>query len=100
MAHLGDVAHAPEDAVRDARRAARAPRDLLGRVGGDLDAEDARRAVHDRAELAGVVVVEPERQAEAVAQRRRQQARARRRADERERRQVERQRARAPRPRP
>ena len=69
-------------------------RDLLGRVGGDLDAEDARRAMHDRAELAGVVVVEPERHAEAVAQRRRQQAGARRRADQRERRQVERQRAR------
>ena len=94
VAHLGDVAHAAEDAVRDARRAARAPRDLLGGVGRDLDAEDARRAVHDRAELARVVVVEPERQAEAVAERRRQQARARRRADERERRQVERERAR------
>ena len=92
--HLGDVAHAAQDAVRDARRAARAARDLLGGVVGDLDAEDARRAVDDRAELAGVVVVEPERHAEAVAQRRRQQAGARRRADERERRQVERERAR------
>ena len=69
-------------------------RDQLGRVVGDLDAEDARRAAHDRRELVGRVEVEPERQAEAVAQRRRQQAGARGRADQRERRQVERERAR------
>src|SRR5207248_2225037 len=30
VADLGDVAHAPEDAVRDPRRPARAARDLLG----------------------------------------------------------------------
>ena len=66
----------------------------LGRVVLDLDAEDARAAAHDRAELVVGVEVEPEREPEAVAQRRRQQAGARGRADERERRQVERQRAR------
>ena len=70
------------------------PRDLLGGVGGDLDAEDPRRARDDRGELARLVVVEPERHAEAVAQRRREQPGARRRADKRERRQVDRQRAR------
>ena len=94
VAHLGDVADAAQDAVRDPRRAARAPGDLVGGVGLDLDAEDPRAAPDDRAELLGRVVVEPEREPEAVAQRRRQQAGARGRADERERRQVERQRAR------
>ena len=51
--------------------------------------------MHDRAELAGVVVVEPEGQAETITERRRQQTRACRRPDERERRQIERQRARS-----
>ena len=51
VAHLGDVAHAPQDPVRDPRRAARAARDLVGGVVLDLDVEDARRAAHDRAEL-------------------------------------------------
>ena len=37
---LGDVADAAEDPVRDPRRSARAPRDLVGRVVLDLDAED------------------------------------------------------------
>src|SRR5579859_5822455 len=95
MAHLRDVAHAPEDAVRHARRPARAAGDLLGRVVCYLDTEDAGRAAGDRRELDRLVVVEPERHAEALAQRSRQQTRARRRADEREGRQVERQRARS-----
>src|SRR5205085_7204544 len=91
VTHLRDVAHAPEDPVGDARRPPRAPRNLLGGLLGDLDAENTRRAVNDRAELPRVVIVEPEGKAEPVAQRRREQAGARRRADERERRQVERQ---------
>ena len=91
--HLGDVANAAEDPVRDPRRAARAARDLLGRVVGDLDAEDPRGAPHDRRELLVVVVAEPEGHPEAVAERRRQQPASRRGADERERRQVERERA-------
>src|SRR5581483_6936145 len=91
--HLGHVADAAEDPVRDPRRAARACGDELGGVVGDLDPEDARRPPHDRRELGRVVEVEPEGEAEAVAQRRRQEAGARRRADERERRQVEGQRA-------
>src|SRR5579885_341816 len=36
---LGEIAHALEQAVGDARRAARAARDLLGARGVDLDAE-------------------------------------------------------------
>ena len=89
--HFGDVAHAPEDPVGDPRRAARARRDLVGRVVRDLDLEDPRRAPDDRRQLAGVVVPEPERHPEPVAERRRQEPRAGRRADERERREVERQ---------
>ena len=94
VTHLGDVADAPQDPVGDPRRPPRAACDLVGGVVLDLDAEDARRAAHDRTELSRVVVAEPERHPEAVAQRRRQQARARRGADEREGRQVERERAR------
>ena len=97
VADLRDVADAAQDAVRDARRAARPRRDLVGRAVLDLDSEDPRRARDDRGELGGLVVAEPERHPEAVAERRRQEARARRRADEGERRQVERER---PRPGP
>src|SRR5262249_33760620 len=86
--------NAPQDPVRDPRRAARTARDLVGRVVGHLDSKDPCTAAHDRRELLGRVVVEPEREAEAVAERRRQEPGARRRADERERRQVERQRPR------
>ena len=75
VAHLGDVADAAQDPVRDSRRPARATGDLLGRGVVDLDAEDAGGAADDRRELAGLVVAEPERHPEAVAQRRRQQAR-------------------------
>ena len=81
-----------EDAVRHARRSPRSAGDLVGRLVGDLDAEDPRRPAHDRRQLVLLVVAEPERHPEAVAQRRREQAGARRRADERERRQIERQR--------
>ena len=41
MAHLCHVAHAPEDSVRDAWRAPRAQRDLVGRIVLDLDIEDS-----------------------------------------------------------
>ena len=51
MAHLCHVAHAPEDSVRDAWRAPRAQRDLVGRIVLDLDIEDSCRASHDRPEL-------------------------------------------------
>src|SRR5919201_6855903 len=94
MAHLGDVADATQDPVRDARRAAGSGCDLVGCLAGDLDAEDARRPTHDRRELGDLVVAEPEGHPEAVTERRRQEAGARRRADESERRQVEREGAR------
>ena len=50
-AHLGVVAHALQQAVRDARRAPRAARDLVGAVGLELDAEDRRDPAQDRGEL-------------------------------------------------
>src|SRR5262249_24280260 len=45
------VAHAPQKAVRDARRAARAPRDLGRPAVAEPHLEDARRAPHDPREL-------------------------------------------------
>ena len=94
VTHLGDVADAPEDPVRDPWCAPRPASDLVGRLVGDLDAEDAGRAANDRRELVLLVVPQPERHAEPVAKRRREETRARGRADERERRQVERERPR------
>ncbi len=53
VAHLGDVAHALEDPVRDARRTTRPACDLLRRLVVDLDLEDPRRPAHDRRQLVG-----------------------------------------------
>src|SRR3546814_2279661 len=68
-AHLGVVAHAPQQAVGDARRAPGPSGDLVGtgRIDGDL--EDPSGAGDDRLELGRVVVVEAGDQAEAVAAR-------------------------------
>ena len=93
VAHLRDVADAAQDPVRDPRRAARAPRDLVGRRVLDRDVEDPRGAAHDGRELVCLVVAEAEGHPEAVAQGRGQKTGPRRRADERERRKIERQRA-------
>ena len=43
-----EVAHAAQQPIRDPRRAARAPRDLGGAVLIDHDADQLRRAPHDR----------------------------------------------------
>ena len=93
--HLGEVAHAPQQPVGDARRAARTRRDLRGALDVDRHAEDAGRSLHDALQFVVAVELEPLHDAEAIAQRRRQQARARRGADQRERRQVDLDRARA-----
>ena len=92
VAHLGDVADATKDPVGDARRAARAARDLLGGDVRDRDAEDSARPPHDGRQLGRLVVRQPEGHAEAVTKRRGQQAGARGRADKSEGRQVERER--------
>ena len=84
VAHLGEVAHAAQQAVGDPRRAARTGRELGRRLVVDGDPENAGRAAHDRGELVFGVVLEPLPHAEAVAQRGREQAGARGRADQRE----------------
>ena len=68
----------------NARGAAGAARDLVGAVGGNGDAEDARAAIDDQLELRLAVEIKPHRNAEAVAQRIGQKAGARRGADQRE----------------
>src|SRR5206468_6017969 len=80
--HLGEVAHAAQQPVRDARRAARTARELGPTVLVEGDAEDRRRAAEDLLEILAPVKVEPERRAEAVAERRGEEARARRGADQ------------------
>ena len=92
--HLRIIAHAAQQPVGDARRAARAACDFPSACRVDLDLEQLRRALHDARELLGVVELEPRHDAEAVAQRIGQHAGARRRADQREGRQIELHRAR------
>src|SRR3989441_2098810 len=92
VAHLGHVADAAQDAVRDPRRAARPAGDLRRGLVGDLDPEDVGRAEDDPPQLLGLVIAQAEGHSEAVAQRCGQQSGAGRRADEREARQVEAQR--------
>src|SRR5262249_40124708 len=83
------VAHAAEQSSGDARRTARASRDLVGAVGSEPDAEDARAAIDDLFQLSRAVKAQPHRNAKAVAQRIGEKARARRRADEREPREID-----------
>ena len=53
--HFGEVAHAAQQAVGDARRAARAARDLARAFGLDRrSSSSARRALHDARQLLGV----------------------------------------------
>ena len=89
-ADLGEVAHALEQPVGDARGAAGALGDRAGAGGVDRDAEDARRSARRSGSGRRAVVLEPVLDPEAVAQRRGQQAGAGGGADQREGRQVER----------
>ncbi len=89
MAHLREVAHAAQDAVRNPRRAASAAADLTAASVVDGHAQDARGAVHDPLDLVRLVVVESVGDPEPVAKRCRQKPRARGGADQRERCQVE-----------
>ena len=92
--HLGEVAHALEQAVGHARRSPAARRDRGRAVVVQVDLEDVGRAANNHGELLDGVWLKPRLDAEAVAQRRCQQARARGRPDEREGGQVERDHAR------
>src|SRR5690606_32066563 len=91
---LGVVTHPAQQAVGDARRAARAAGDLAGAIRFAVDAQDPRRTAHDPGQLLGRVELQALDDAEAVAQRRGQQAGAGGGADQGERRQVELDRAR------
>src|SRR5215210_5096352 len=88
-AHLGEVPHAPEQAVGHARGSARAGGDGARALLVVCDAEDAGRAADDRREVLDVVEVEAVGDAEAVAQGRGDQPGTRGRPDKGERRELE-----------
>ena len=79
-AHLRVVAHAAQQAVGDAGRAARAPRQQHGPVVADRDRQLGRVRVHQSHEVGGLVELQPLHHPEAVAQRGADQRVARRRA--------------------
>ena len=81
---LREVAHAPQEAVRDPRRSAGTACDLGGRFLGDGKAEKTGRAADDLLDLLGRVIIDPPEEPESGAQRRGEQSRARRSADQRE----------------
>ena len=81
---VGVVAHAAQQAVGDARRAARAPRDLDAALFVHRRLEQAGAALDDARQLLGRVELQPRDDAEAVAQRIGQHAGARGRAHQRE----------------
>ena len=81
---LGVVAHAAQQTVGDARRAARPAGDFRGAVRVGLYFEDGRGAADDVFQFGDLVEIQPERGPETVAQRRRQESGARRRAHQRE----------------
>ena len=85
-ADLREVAHAAQEAQRDARCPAAARRDGVEGTRGDaLDRQDSRGAVQDAHEVVVAVVLEVVGDAEAAAQRLGEKAGTRRGADERER---------------
>ena len=58
MLHLGIIAHAAQQIVRDARRAAAAPGDLAGALLIDLHVQQPRGADDDFLQLLGLVIVQ------------------------------------------
>src|SRR6202035_3248914 len=63
------ISHAAQQSSGDARVIASAPGNLIGAVGSNADAEDARAAIADLFKLAYSLEIEPHRNAETVAQR-------------------------------
>ena len=84
-----EVAHPPQQTPGDARRAARAPGDLVCAIIGNGDADHSGAARDDALQFFGRVKIEPDRNAETVAQRRGEKTGARRRADQGEAREVD-----------
>ncbi len=68
-AYLGVVPNPAQQAVGNARRAARAAGDLVGAIFGDVGAQQPGRAQHDALKLVGLVELQPRDNAEAVTQR-------------------------------
>ena len=83
---FGEVPGAAQEAVRNAGRAAAAPRDLVRALRGNCDAQKRRRPFHDALQQVARIIIVPEVDAEPRTKRRRKQALAGGRADERERR--------------
>ena len=73
-AHLGVVAHAAQQPVGDARRPARAQRNLRRAVGVDGDLQHFGRAGNDDAQFVFRIELKAQQNAEARAQRRAEQA--------------------------
>ena len=92
--HLREIAHAAENAVGNARRAAAAAGDLICAGGLNGYAEDTGASLHDAAKLFRSIQLQPEIHAEAVTQRCGELTGAGRGADEREFRQIDAYRAR------
>ena len=80
----GEIAHAAQQPAGDARRAARAPRDLQRAVVAERHLQDAGAAPHDLLQFLDRIEIEPHRNAETVAQRIGQQAEPRGGGDQRE----------------
>jgi hypothetical protein len=94
MLHLGEIAYAAEEAVRDSRSAARASPISIAASDVHRDFEDLRRSAHDDCERIDIVEIEAVHDAEARAQRSGEQTRARGRTDQREARNLDFERAR------
>jgi hypothetical protein len=88
------VAHAAQESIRDAWRAATARRNQRSGISGDLDPENAGRPADDCSEIRVVVKVEALHSTEAIAKRRGEHANARSGANKSEWRNVEAQRLR------
>ena len=78
------IAHAAQESIRDAWRAATARRNQRSGISGNLDPEDAGGASNDCSEIRVVVEVEALHSTETITERRREHADACRGADERE----------------
>ena len=89
MPDLGVIAHAAEQVVRDARRAAAAPGDFVRALAVNLHVQQARRADDDFLQICGHVIIQPFAHGKAREQRRGEQSAARGRADEREARKIQ-----------
>src|SRR6202521_258393 len=69
-AHFRKIARAPQQSVRDARRAAAAARDFFAAAVVHLDVQNFRRAVNDDQQIRRLVEIQPVHDAKPRAQRR------------------------------